>query len=57
MTRIERTEILSELTLEIIDLKFSQTKNDPYRIELDPNIFYLNHFSFQQKLKTYWTKN
>ena len=33
VTRTEQTEILSKLTPEIIDLKFTQTENDPYRNE------------------------
>jgi len=49
MTPTERTEILPELTPKIIDLKFVRTENDPYRIKLNPNIFFLNHFSFQEK--------
>jgi len=49
-TQMTRTEILPELTSEIIDLKFTWTENDPYRTKLDPNIFYLNYFSFQEKL-------
>jgi len=50
MIRTERTEIIPKLTLEIIVLKFTRTKNDPYWTELDPNIFYIHHFSFQEKL-------
>jgi len=50
MSRTKRTEILPELTPEIIDLKFTQTANDPYQTEVNLNIFYLNHFSFQEKL-------
>ena len=46
VTRTERTEILPKLTPEIIDLKFTRTENDLYRTELNPNIFFLNHFSF-----------
>jgi len=49
MTCIERTEILTELTFEIIDLKFTRTKNNRYRTELDPNIFCLN-FLFKKSL-------
>ena len=33
--RIKRTE----MTSEIIDLKFTRIENDPYWIDLDPNIF------------------
>ena len=36
MIRTERTKILPELTPEIIDLKFTRTKNDLYRTQLDP---------------------
>ena len=50
LTRIIRIEILSELTLELIDLKFSQTENDPYRTELDPNIFYIINFLSKKNL-------
>jgi len=51
MTRTERTEILPKLTSEIIDLKFNGTENDPYRTELDLNIFYLNLiFLFKKSL-------
>jgi len=49
MTQTERTEILPKLRPKIIDLKFTRTENDPYRTELNPNIFFLNHFSFQEK--------
>ena len=45
MARIEWTEIQPE----IIDLKFTRTENDSYRTELNPNIFCLNYFSFQEK--------
>ena len=54
MIRTERIEILPELTPKMIALKFTRTENDPYRTELNPNIFCLNHFSFQKK--AYWTK-
>jgi len=60
MTRTERTEILPELTPKIIDLKLARTENDPYRTKLDPNIFFLNHFSFHEKsigLKINWPKS
>jgi len=36
-----QTEILPDLTPEIIDLKFIRTENDPFRTEFDPNIFFL----------------
>jgi len=49
VTRTKRTKILLELTPEIINLKFTRTENDPYQTELDPNIFCLNYFSFQEK--------
>ena len=39
----------SKLRPEIIDLKFTLTENDPYQIELNSNIFFLNYFSFQEK--------
>jgi len=50
MTQTKQIEILPELTPEIINPKFIQTENDLYRTELDSNIFYLNHFSLQEKL-------
>ena len=40
---------------QIIDLKFTQTENDLYRTELEPNIFLLKSFFFSRK--AYWTKN
>jgi len=49
MTQTERIEILLELRPEIIDPKFTPTENDSYRTELNPNIFFRNHFSFQEK--------
>ena len=49
MTQPERIEILPELRLEIMVLKFARIENDPYRIELNLNIFFLNQFSFQEK--------
>ena len=55
MTRTERTEILPELTPEIIDLKFTRTENDPYRTKLDPNSFLPKLFFFSKK--AYYTKN
>ena len=49
-TRTEQTKILPELTSELIDLKFTRIENDPYRTELDLNIFCLNHFVFKKSL-------
>ena len=49
MIRTEQIEILFKLRPEIIDLKFTRTENDPYWTELNPNIFFLIHFSFQEK--------
>jgi len=39
MTRPKQTEILPELTPKIIDLKFTRTEKDPYRIEHDRIFF------------------
>ena len=49
MTRTKQSEILPELTPEIIDLKFTRAENGLYRIELDLNFVCLNHFSFREK--------
>jgi len=54
ITWTERIEILPKLTPEIIDLKFTQIENDPYRTKLNANSFYLNQFSFQENL--FWLK-
>jgi len=54
VTQTQRTEILFELTPEIIDLKLTRTENYMYRTEHDVNMFYLNHFFSR---KAYWTKN
>jgi len=45
MASTERTELRPEIN----DLRFTRTINDPYRCELNPNIFFLNHFFFQEK--------
>ena len=50
MTSTKRTEILSKLIPEIIDLKFTRTENDPYQTELDLNIFAQIIFLFKKNL-------
>jgi len=50
VTPTEWTEMLPELTPETVNLKFIRTKHDLYWTELDPNVFYSNRFSFQEKL-------